>query len=154
MKKAMLAPNRRPLWKEDGPASQDMDAVMERLHALTGASNRLELADLLGVRASELASACRRGAPRASWLMTLMLDYGVSPRWVLTGEGTPFLPGAEESAGPEAAAALRAALAGAALVRRMFLVECSGAEIRPGGRSIGLPSMPLLLTDGDPDPLG
>lgn len=51
----------------------------------------MALAQFLGIRQSSVSDAQKRGVIPAEWLLKLLRKKGVSPDWVLTGEGSRFL---------------------------------------------------------------
>jgi hypothetical protein len=67
-------------------------AALERIMASGGVRTQTGLASFLGVSQSSVWDAKTRaeGIP-AGWLVTLVERYGISPRWVKTGEGPQYL---------------------------------------------------------------
>ncbi len=69
----------------------EFDACFKRLLDCTGAHNQSELADALGIRQSSVADGKRRNAIPAAWVLKMVIDYGINPEWIATGQGFKHL---------------------------------------------------------------
>ena len=64
----------------------DFDAAWQRVLLAAGVGSQLGLAAVLGVAQSSVWDVRRRGRGiPASWLITLLEQFGVSPVWIKTG---------------------------------------------------------------------
>ena len=72
-------------------AKYDFEAAYQRVLEAAGVGSQLALANVLGVKQSSVWDAVRRKRIPASWLVTLVELYGISPRWIKTGMGEQFL---------------------------------------------------------------
>lgn len=71
--------------------AEKKETALERLLATVGCRTQNELADLLGITQSSVASAKKRNVIPAEWLVKLLHLKGLNPEWVLTGEGQKYL---------------------------------------------------------------
>lgn len=69
----------------------DFNAAMARIHAITNTRTQVELAAILGIRQSSISDATRRKSIPDSWLQSLIWSHDANPRWVLRGEGRPYI---------------------------------------------------------------
>lgn len=76
------------------------EAVMDRIKAATGLRTQVELAAAFDIRQSSVSDAKRRDTIPDSWLVKLLLVYGLSPDWILRGEGPAYLKGDPDREGP------------------------------------------------------
>lgn len=53
----------------------------------TNTRTQVELAECLGIRQSSVSDAKRRNSIPSDWLVTLAMQLGLHPQWVLTGKG-------------------------------------------------------------------
>lgn len=67
--------------------AQEWESAMARIHAATETRTQTELAELLGIRQSSVSDAKRRFSIPSDWLVTLAMQWGLHPLWVLTGKG-------------------------------------------------------------------
>jgi len=65
----------------------DFAAAYQRILDVTGAASQTALAKALGVKQSTVFDAKRRENIPSGWLVTLVERYGVSPKWIKTGDG-------------------------------------------------------------------
>lgn len=77
------------------------EEAMERIRRVTGLRTQVEIAAALDIRQSSISDAKRRQNIPDGWLVRLLLDYGLSPRWILTGEGEAYLQDDPERQTPE-----------------------------------------------------
>ena len=69
-------------------AGYDFSAAYQRLLQVTEAASQSALATALGVKQSSVWDAVRRAETiPANWLVVLVERYGISPRWIKTGQG-------------------------------------------------------------------
>ncbi len=66
------------------------DEAMRRIQDRLGVSTQAGVAAKLGIKRAAVTAAKERGVIPGSWLLRLKADFGLSPRWVLTGEGAPL----------------------------------------------------------------
>lgn len=81
-------------------ASRIFDTAMERIRATTGLRTQVELAAALDIRQSSISDARRRDSIPDSWLVKLLLDYGLSPLWIESGQGAVYLKDDPDRIGP------------------------------------------------------
>lgn len=74
------------------PSRADAEILLSRASEAAGCRTQFELADFLGVRRASISDAKRRGSIPSEWLLTLLRKKRINPAWVLTGEGSRFLP--------------------------------------------------------------
>jgi len=65
----------------------DFAAAYARICEALAITTQVELAERLRIRQSSISDAKRRGSLPAEWLVTLCMEYGLHPAWVLTGKG-------------------------------------------------------------------
>ncbi len=70
--------------------AQEWESAMARIHAATETRTQTKLAELLGIRQSSVADAKRRHSIPNDWLVTLAVQQGLHPVWVLTGKGGKY----------------------------------------------------------------
>jgi hypothetical protein len=68
-----------------------------RIQEALGINTQMQLAEALGIRQSSISDAKRRGSIPADWLLTLALNHGLHPRWVLTGRGGRHMVASDRS---------------------------------------------------------
>lgn len=64
-----------------------MYPALQRVYEAVGCRTQVELAQFLGIRQSSISDAKRRKAIPADWLLKILREKGISPDWILTGEG-------------------------------------------------------------------
>ena len=69
----------------------DFDAAYRRIMDVTGVTRQIDLAELFGIRQSSISDAKRRGSIPERWLVALLRKQGVSPEWILTGQGPRYI---------------------------------------------------------------
>jgi hypothetical protein len=66
----------------------DFYMAYQRVLEVTKATSQTALATILGVKQSSVWDVQRRAESiPASWLVTLIEQYGISPMWIKTGQG-------------------------------------------------------------------
>ena len=73
----------------------EADARLKRVFEAAECRTQVELAEFLHIRQSSISDAKRRGSIPAEWLLKLLLLKGISPQWVLSGEGGRFMQSTE-----------------------------------------------------------
>lgn len=67
------------------------DEIISRITEITGAKDKLELADYFGCTVSSVGSNLRNLIIPDDWIKKLIVEKGISPNWVLHGEGNKEL---------------------------------------------------------------
>ena len=67
----------------------------QRVIDTTGLRTQVELAEFLGIRQSSISDAERRDSVPSEWLLTLFFEKSLNPSWLLTGDGSMYLTGAD-----------------------------------------------------------
>ena len=67
----------------------------QRVIETTGLRTQVELAEFLGIRQSSISDAKRRDSIPSEWLLTFYFEKSLNPSWLLTGEGSMYLTGAD-----------------------------------------------------------
>lgn len=65
----------------------DVVPALARLYEAAQVAEQRELAALFGVRQAAISDARRRNRLPLAWLLELERTKGISPLWVITGEG-------------------------------------------------------------------
>ena len=60
---------------------------MGRIMEVLGVRTQVQLAEKIGVRQSSISDAKRRGSIPSDWLLKIWNETGVSPAWILDGDG-------------------------------------------------------------------
>ncbi|MEZ7197050.1 helix-turn-helix domain-containing protein [Pseudodesulfovibrio karagichevae] len=60
---------------------------MGRIMKELGVRTQVQLAEKIGVRQSSISDAKRRGSIPSDWLLRIWNETGVSPAWILDGDG-------------------------------------------------------------------
>ncbi len=68
------------------------DDQLDRIKLITGKRNQIELANFLGIRQSSISDAKRRGRIPSDWLIILQQAKNANIEWILTGNGSCFMP--------------------------------------------------------------
>ena len=68
-----------------------MFPALKRIYEAAECGTQAQLAELLQVSQPSIAEVARRGSIPAKWLMQLLRLRGISPDWILTGEGSRCL---------------------------------------------------------------
>ncbi len=71
--------------------SDNFEAQMRRVFAVTGARTQVELAALLNIRQATIANSKKRRNVPDRWLIRLLCRLNVNPNWILTGEGDRYM---------------------------------------------------------------
>lgn len=63
------------------------DEVISRMMEITESKDEVELADYLCIRVSELSANMKDLIIPTNWVKKLAADKGISPSWLISGEG-------------------------------------------------------------------
>ncbi len=63
----------------------------KRLYQATDCKTQVELAEFLGITQSSISDAKKRKSIPSEWLITILLERDISPKWILIGEGSRYL---------------------------------------------------------------
>ncbi|MBG3875564.1 bacteriophage CI repressor [Desulfovibrio oxamicus] len=77
--------------------TENFDDAYARIREALGIRTQVQLAEVLCIRQSSISDAKRRGSIPSDWLLTLGLDHGLHPVWVLTGTGGKYLVASDQS---------------------------------------------------------
>lgn len=69
----------------------EFDLVFDRLSKLTGIKTLKGFGELLGLHGGTVSYAKQQGKLNDGWLERLKENCGLNPKWVMTGEGRPYL---------------------------------------------------------------
>lgn len=64
---------------------------LQRIYEITGCKTQIDLAALLGIRQSSVSFARKHAKVPDKWLIQLF-RMGINPEWILTGNGSRYLP--------------------------------------------------------------
>jgi|GEM_PF-716211 len=79
--------------------TESFEGAYARIREALGIRTQMQLAEVLGIRQSSISDAKRRESIPSDWLLTLALDHGLHPTWVLTGTGGKFMIASDQSTG-------------------------------------------------------
>lgn len=65
---------------------EEFNGIYSRVLEAAGAQTQQDLAERLGIRQSSVSDAKKKKRVPASWILSLCLEAGYNPRWLLTGE--------------------------------------------------------------------
>lgn len=77
--------------------TENFEAAYARIREALSIRTQVQLAEVLGIRQSSISDAKRRESIPSDWLLTLALDHGLHPTWVLTGQGGKFMIASDQS---------------------------------------------------------
>jgi len=77
--------------------TENFDDAYARIREALGIRTQMQLAELLGIRQSSISDAKRRESIPSDWLMTLAIDHGLHPVWMLTGKGGKYMVASDQS---------------------------------------------------------
>lgn len=72
------------------PASLDFSAQIERIKEACGAKTDMDLAKILEIKHSSVASARKRESIPPRWFIVISNRFGVSADWLIFGEGPKY----------------------------------------------------------------
>lgn len=75
--------------------------IYVRVLEAAGAHTQQDLAERLGIRQSSVSDAKKKKRVPASWILSLCLEAGYNPRWLLTGEPPRRLVSADAEGGSD-----------------------------------------------------
>lgn len=83
--------------------SSDFDSQYRRVFEAAGCRTQIQLAAMFEIKQSSVSDAKRRQSVPAEWLLKLLLRKGISPAWIIHGQGPRLMVPAEasESVPPE-----------------------------------------------------
>lgn len=70
-------------------ADYDFTKAFERIKETCQSSTQFDLACVLGIAQSSVASACKRGVIPAPWLLKVLRKTATNPDWILYGDKHP-----------------------------------------------------------------
>lgn len=74
---------------ESGPYARVCEAA--------GSRSQIGVAEFLGIRQSSISDAKKRKALPPEWLLTVWEKTGISPEWIVTGQGYKYLAPTDEN---------------------------------------------------------
>lgn len=77
--------------------TESFEAAYARICQALSIHTQVQLAEVLGIRQSSISDAKRRESIPSDWLLTLALDHGLHPTWVLTGTGGQYMVASDQS---------------------------------------------------------
>lgn len=128
MSRATCLPDSR---NEEHLAPEAFAAAYERIQTALGVRTQVELAGRLGIRQSSISDAKRRASIPDTWLTRLVVDYNLSPVWVLRGTGMRHIVLAD--AAPEALPVAQALARATGSELLAALAERLGCRLTPKG---------------------
>lgn len=63
------------------------DEIISRITEITGAEDKLQLADYFGCTVSSVGTNLRSLVIPDDWIKKLIVEKGISPTWILHGKG-------------------------------------------------------------------